>query len=296
MMVCAPPPPSPIVPTAPCSVGSRWWPGTDPRRWSRSRTSRPIAGVSARRAGRRRRCSTIRSGCSPRWSARSRAIGPANSERASWDEALGVIVAGIEAAQLGYGRDAVGCFGGGGLTNEKAYALGKFARVALRTAMIDYNGRFCMSSAATAANRAFGIDRGLPFPLSDLAETDAILLVGSNPGRHHAAGHAVVRRRAGQRGDPHRGRPTAYGDGRRLVGAPGPAARHRSRAGQRSAASGDQGRPDRPGLHQDPHQGVRRGQGRGRAVLAGPGRADHRDPGRGAAGNRAHAGRRPTAR
>ena len=31
-------------------------------------------------------------------------------------------------------RDAVGVFGGGGLTNEKAYMLGKFARVALRTA------------------------------------------------------------------------------------------------------------------------------------------------------------------
>ena len=41
-------------------------------------------------------------------------------------------------------------FGGGGLTNEKAYPLGKFARVALRTRNIDYNGRFCMSSAAAA--------------------------------------------------------------------------------------------------------------------------------------------------
>jgi assimilatory nitrate reductase catalytic subunit len=75
----------------------------------------------------------------------------------------------------------VGVFGGGGLTNEKAYTLGKFARVALRTRSIDYNGRFCMSSAAAAGIRAFGIDRGLPFPLPDLAEAEAILLVGSNP-------------------------------------------------------------------------------------------------------------------
>ena len=43
-------------------------------------------------------------------------------------------------------------FGAGGLTNEKAYLLGKFARVALRTSQIDYNGRFCMSSAAAAGN------------------------------------------------------------------------------------------------------------------------------------------------
>ena len=101
--------------------------------------------------------------------------------QADWTEALDLITAGILDTQARYGRDAVGCFGGGGLTNEKAYAFGKFARVALRTAMIDYNGRFCMSSSATAGNRAFGIDRGLPFPLADLAEAKTILLVGSNP-------------------------------------------------------------------------------------------------------------------
>jgi assimilatory nitrate reductase catalytic subunit len=99
---------------------------------------------------------------------------------ATWDEALDRVVDRLSAAQRRYGRDAAGVFGGGGLTNEKAYMLGKFARVALRTSSIDYNGRFCMSSAATAAQRAFGLDRGMPFPLEDLAATDAILLVGSN--------------------------------------------------------------------------------------------------------------------
>ena len=72
-------------------------------------------------------------------------------------------------------------FGGGGLTNEKAYALGKFARVALKTRLIDYNGRFCMSSAAAASNRALGMDRGLAFPLADLDGADAVLVLGSNP-------------------------------------------------------------------------------------------------------------------
>ena len=100
---------------------------------------------------------------------------------ASWDEALDRVATSIEASQSTYGADAVGVFGGGGLTNEKAYALGKFARVALRTSQIDYNGRFCMSSAATAGNRAFGIDRGLPFPLADIARAATILLVGANP-------------------------------------------------------------------------------------------------------------------
>ncbi|WP_222710532.1 molybdopterin oxidoreductase family protein [Quadrisphaera setariae] len=100
---------------------------------------------------------------------------------ASWEEALDRVTAAITGTQARHGRDAVGVFGGGGLTNEKAYALGKFARVALRTSAIDYNGRFCMSSAAAAMNRVFGVDRGLPFPLADLAAADAIMITGGNP-------------------------------------------------------------------------------------------------------------------
>ncbi|GAA1608886.1 MULTISPECIES: molybdopterin oxidoreductase family protein [Kribbella] len=101
-------------------------------------------------------------------------------EETSWDDALDFVADRIKALQAAHGRDSVAVFGGGGLTNEKAYALGKFARVALRTPNVDYNGRFCMSSAAAATNRAFGIDRGLPFPLADLGGADAVLLVGSN--------------------------------------------------------------------------------------------------------------------
>ena len=98
----------------------------------------------------------------------------------SWDEAMVRIVRGIEAAQSAYGKDSVGIFGGGSLTNEKSYLLGKFARVALQTANIDYNGRFCMSSAAAESIRALGIDRGLPFPLEDIPGADVILMMGSN--------------------------------------------------------------------------------------------------------------------
>ncbi|MER7165844.1 molybdopterin oxidoreductase family protein [Micromonospora sp. NPDC000207] len=100
---------------------------------------------------------------------------------AGWGEALDRIAAGIRATWQRYDRDAVAVFGGGGLTNEKAYALGKFARVALGTRHIDYNGRWCMSSAAAAGLRAFGIDRGLPFPVTDLAQAQTLLLVGANP-------------------------------------------------------------------------------------------------------------------
>ncbi|MFF4574398.1 molybdopterin-dependent oxidoreductase [Streptomyces sp. NPDC001410] len=99
---------------------------------------------------------------------------------ASWEEALDLIAERLGTARERYGPDALGVFGGGGLTNEKAYTLGKFARVVLGTSQIDYNGRFCMSSAAAAGTKAFGLDRGLPFPLEDVPKTGCVILVGSN--------------------------------------------------------------------------------------------------------------------
>lgn len=99
---------------------------------------------------------------------------------ATWDEALDFVAERLIAIRAAHGAHANGVFGSGALTNEKAYLLGKFARLALGTANIDYNGRFCMSSAAGAQNRAFGVDRGLPFPVSDIARAEVVLLVGSN--------------------------------------------------------------------------------------------------------------------
>ncbi|MBV1777894.1 molybdopterin oxidoreductase family protein [Paeniglutamicibacter sp. ABSL32-1] len=101
-------------------------------------------------------------------------------EPVGWDEALDELARRAASIRKEHGADAVAVFGAGGLTNEKAYQLGKFARLALGTSRIDYNGRFCMSSAAAAGNRAFGLDRGLPFPLVDLDAASMILMLGSN--------------------------------------------------------------------------------------------------------------------
>ncbi|MYT21935.1 molybdopterin-dependent oxidoreductase, partial [Streptomyces sp. SID7760] len=116
-----------------------------------------------------------------------------------WDTALDTVAAGLARIRAEHGADAVGVFGGGGLTNEKAYLLGKFARLALGTSQIDYNGRFCMSSAAAAGNAAFGLDRGLPFPVTDLGAAEVVLLAGANPGetmpplmRHLGAARLIV--------------------------------------------------------------------------------------------------------
>ncbi len=98
----------------------------------------------------------------------------------SWEEAFDEIAQRILLLQKKYGADTVAAFGSGALTNEKAYLLGKFMRVAVGSTNIDYNGRYCMSSAAAAQNKAFGIDRGLPFPVSDIANSETVVLWGAN--------------------------------------------------------------------------------------------------------------------
>ncbi|GAA3601850.1 molybdopterin oxidoreductase family protein [Nonomuraea rosea] len=103
-----------------------------------------------------------------------------HGEPVEWDVALDYVAYRLSAIRAEHGPDAVAVFGGGGLTNEKAYHLGKFARVVLGTSQIDYNGRFCMSSAAAASSKAFGMDRGMPFPITDLADADVVLLAGGN--------------------------------------------------------------------------------------------------------------------
>jgi assimilatory nitrate reductase catalytic subunit len=100
---------------------------------------------------------------------------------ATWDEALSRTVEAIRRIQNQYGRDAFAMLGGASMTNEKAYLIGKFARVALRTANIDYNGRLCMVSAGAANRMAFGIDRAAN-PWSDIPLAKALIIAGANIG------------------------------------------------------------------------------------------------------------------
>ena len=98
---------------------------------------------------------------------------------ASWDEAMDKTVAAIKSIQAKHGKDAFAFLGGASMTNEKSYLNGKFARVALQTANIDYNGRLCMVSAGAANRMAFGVDRAAN-PWSDIPLAKVILLTGTN--------------------------------------------------------------------------------------------------------------------
>jgi assimilatory nitrate reductase catalytic subunit len=98
-----------------------------------------------------------------------------------WSQAIDRVEAGIRAVQDRYGRDSFAVLSGASLTNEKAYLMGKFARVALGTKNIDYNGRLCMVSAGAASRKAFGLDRAAN-PWSDLPLAKCVIIAGSNIG------------------------------------------------------------------------------------------------------------------
>ncbi len=97
----------------------------------------------------------------------------------SWDEALDLTARRLQEIRERHGPDAVAMYGGASLTSEKSYLLGKFARVALGTRHIDYNGRLCMVSAGTAYKLSFGVDRS-PNPWSDIPRAQVVLVAGAN--------------------------------------------------------------------------------------------------------------------
>jgi assimilatory nitrate reductase catalytic subunit len=57
--------------------------------------------------------------------------------------------------------------------------MGKFARLGVGTANLDYNGRLCMVSAGAAGKKALGVDRAAN-PWSDIPLADVVFVAGAN--------------------------------------------------------------------------------------------------------------------
>jgi assimilatory nitrate reductase catalytic subunit len=98
---------------------------------------------------------------------------------AKYDRAVERVAGEIQRIQSRYGNNAFALLSGASLTTEKAYLMGKFAHMCLKTSNIDYNGRLCMVSAGAGNKKAFGIDRAAN-PWSDILKAEVVWISGAN--------------------------------------------------------------------------------------------------------------------
>ena len=100
-------------------------------------------------------------------------------EEASWDEAMGLIVARSRELRDRFTASSIGFYTSGQLFLEEYYTLGMLGKAGLGTPHMDGNTRLCTATAAAALKETFGSD-GQPGSYTDLDTTEAIFHVGHN--------------------------------------------------------------------------------------------------------------------
>jgi formate dehydrogenase major subunit len=103
---------------------------------------------------------------------------------ASWDEALSLVARRLTEIKAKHGPDSIGLIASSKCTNEESYLMQKLARAVVGTNNIDNCSRYCQSPATTGLFRTvgYGGDSG---SISDIAQADLVVIVGSNTAESH---------------------------------------------------------------------------------------------------------------
>ncbi|QGY29529.1 nitrate reductase [Pantoea cypripedii] len=105
-------------------------------------------------------------------------------QRASMDQALDYVAAGLRDIIRQHGPQAVAFYASGQLLTEDYYVANKLMKGFIGAANIDTNSRLCMASAVVGYKRAFGAD-AVPCCYEDIEQADLVILVGSNAAWAH---------------------------------------------------------------------------------------------------------------
>ena len=122
-----------------------------------------------------------------------------NFRSASWDEALTLIARRFSEIKAESGPDSLGFISSSKCTNEESFLMQKLARAVIGTNNVDNCSRYCQAPATTGLFRTvgYGGDSG---SITDIADADLVLIVGSNTAESHPVIAARVKSSHKRRG------------------------------------------------------------------------------------------------
>jgi formate dehydrogenase alpha subunit len=120
-------------------------------------------------------------------------------EEASWEEALEQVAAGLNRVKRERGPARLAVLGSTKCTNEDNYVLQRFARTVLGTNNIDNGARLYSSASRVGLGYSLGFS-GTTNYLSDLEQTDLIVVAGADPDSSAPIVGYAIRRAVKERG------------------------------------------------------------------------------------------------
>ncbi|MFN9661884.1 MAG: molybdopterin-dependent oxidoreductase, partial [Cyanobacteriota bacterium] len=120
----------------------------------------------------------------------------------SWERAMELLVARIQATLASRGPEGLAIYGSGQFLTEDYYVANKLLKGALGSNNFDANSRLCMSSAVAGYARSLGSD-GPPCCYDDLDLADLVVLIGTNTADcHPVLFQRLLKRRRREGGTP----------------------------------------------------------------------------------------------
>jgi len=105
-------------------------------------------------------------------------------EKATWDEAMDLVVSKLKGIQEKHGNDAISFFSSAKVTDEENYLVMKLARAVFKTNNVDHCARLCHSSTVLGLAATFG-SGAMTNSISCMEEADCNLVTGSNTTEQH---------------------------------------------------------------------------------------------------------------
>jgi len=103
--------------------------------------------------------------------------------RIGWEEALGLVAKRLSKSLREWGPDSLGFLASSKCTNEENYLIEKLAR-SIGSKNVDNCARLCHAPSVVGLNRSLGA-AGMTNPISDLANSRCIFIIGSNLCENH---------------------------------------------------------------------------------------------------------------